>query len=270
MLLPALQRAREQARLVNCLSNIRQCGMVAIGMYANDHDGKVVPLIGIRAGHASIPYAEFWYSGGMHVALENASPPYDQYTASFADLMQPYFDSRNTRDMPGFQQYSQAFYCPADYAGMDGEDQRVGWWANGRGWREFSWRMNVDITPLTWDPVVGYSKPIFGRKVAVKAPSEKVLMIESHYESVSGAAWGSVNADWNLNGVLTPNPVQRYLRWSPARHRTGFTCVFFDGSARIISFRDRTKFCFDLPGGNWFGGNYAIAGLGPNWDLDQP
>ena len=37
-LLPALQQAKEQARLVNCLSNERQIGNT-IAIYAEDHDG---------------------------------------------------------------------------------------------------------------------------------------------------------------------------------------------------------------------------------------
>jgi prepilin-type N-terminal cleavage/methylation domain-containing protein len=39
ILLPALQRVREQARGVACQSNLRQWGVV-LAMYANDHDGK--------------------------------------------------------------------------------------------------------------------------------------------------------------------------------------------------------------------------------------
>jgi prepilin-type N-terminal cleavage/methylation domain-containing protein len=39
ILLPALQKARDQALLVKCLSNTRQ-SLVAINGYANDHDGQ--------------------------------------------------------------------------------------------------------------------------------------------------------------------------------------------------------------------------------------
>jgi len=43
MLLPALARAREQARTVSCGSNLRQIG-VGFHQYANDHQGQFVPL----------------------------------------------------------------------------------------------------------------------------------------------------------------------------------------------------------------------------------
>src|SRR5689334_10921637 len=40
MLLPALNKAREQSRLVACMSNLRQMGL-AMTMYANENKGEV-------------------------------------------------------------------------------------------------------------------------------------------------------------------------------------------------------------------------------------
>ena len=51
MLLPALSKARDKARAVNCTSNLRQLGL-AIAMYANDNDGFVVAQ-GAAAGASS-------------------------------------------------------------------------------------------------------------------------------------------------------------------------------------------------------------------------
>lgn len=42
ILLPALARAREQARRMRCASNMQQIGMIAL-MYANEHDGIYPP-----------------------------------------------------------------------------------------------------------------------------------------------------------------------------------------------------------------------------------
>jgi len=42
MLLPALNKARGQAKTISCLSNFKQIGL-ASGMYTNDFDGWIVP-----------------------------------------------------------------------------------------------------------------------------------------------------------------------------------------------------------------------------------
>ncbi|MFB0525046.1 MAG: type II secretion system protein, partial [Phycisphaerae bacterium] len=43
ILLPALRRAKESAKRTLCSSNCRQTG-IAIHMYAQDYDGKMIPL----------------------------------------------------------------------------------------------------------------------------------------------------------------------------------------------------------------------------------
>ena len=45
MLLPALNKAREKARSINCISNLKSCGMVA-GFYADDYDGMYITYSG--------------------------------------------------------------------------------------------------------------------------------------------------------------------------------------------------------------------------------
>src|SRR4051794_14093520 len=41
ILLPALSKAREQAKSVQCASNMRQIG-VALGLYASENNGKMI------------------------------------------------------------------------------------------------------------------------------------------------------------------------------------------------------------------------------------
>jgi prepilin-type N-terminal cleavage/methylation domain-containing protein len=279
ILLPALQRARDQARLVACLSNIRQVGMVAIGMYANDYKGQVTPLIGSRAGCGPLAYGIFGPAGGWNVPANGWPVGVNPFNASWADLIQPYFDSKNQRDMPGFQQYSPVFYCAADWPGLTGNgDPRVGWWANNSGFREFSWRMNYSITPLVaYDFANAIAIPKLGRKASVKNASTKVLLLESHYESGFGW-WGSVAADNTTDNTrfaaLSVYPYSRNGGWSLPRHRAGLVACFFDGSAQIDPFSERDKLCGQYTGSNWpnypAGGNWALAGWGPNWDLDGP
>ncbi len=139
-LLPSLRRARDQAHLVACLSNIRQCAMVAIGMYANDNRGQVTPLLCVRSGFQGTGYHIYGPAGGWTVRDDNY-PPGNPYNVNFADLIQPYFNSNNQRDNPNFTQYSAPLYCAADEAGMEGyapwSQGRVGWWGL-LYYREFS------------------------------------------------------------------------------------------------------------------------------------
>jgi prepilin-type N-terminal cleavage/methylation domain-containing protein len=278
MLLPALRRAREQAQMLHCLSNIRQCGTVAIGQYSIDNKGAVVPALGARAGFAagtsygtimgdSSQFVIAGYLWGSHL------------NCSWADLLQIYLDPKNQRDNPSFREYSPVLYCAADWVGMDhwGNNpmDRPGWFANGY-WREFSWRINYDVTPLAYNGVEWYA--VFGRKIgSVKNPSAKVLFVESHYEAVHGAAGAIVTAHaWQTGagtggGVLSTVGSPRSTIVSPPRHRLGFVACFMDGSARIVSFGERQKFTMDPADPTYMLGlNYAPMGRGPNWDLDQP
>jgi prepilin-type N-terminal cleavage/methylation domain-containing protein len=283
-LLPVLEKARDQARLVGCLSNIRQVGFIAIGMYANDYKGQVTPLIGVKQGFPATLYVLF--SPQTWAIRTDMYPAGNPYNATWADLIQPYLNSNNQRDQATFTQYSPVFYCTADWAGMDGIDSRVGWWANGwPGFREFSWRMNYSITPIKSNDLdfngsgFAVGTPTFGRKISsVKNASNKVLLAESHYEAVAGDRWGVISAEgfndgWGA-GVLTAENKLRNTRVSPARHKTGFAVSFFDGSARIVPFHDRTQLCGNYVGSNYPNypatSNWGLAGWGPNWDLDVP
>ena len=49
LLLPALNRARDQARQVDCMSRLRQSALVVIGMYGADYKGAFLPILAPRA-----------------------------------------------------------------------------------------------------------------------------------------------------------------------------------------------------------------------------
>jgi prepilin-type N-terminal cleavage/methylation domain-containing protein/prepilin-type processing-associated H-X9-DG protein len=77
ILLPALNRAREQARMAQCLSNLRQIGQ-AMAMHAGEHKNRV-PLCGY-----------LWTHGPPVGSYPNASPagmkdPGQQYYSYWAD-----------------------------------------------------------------------------------------------------------------------------------------------------------------------------------------
>jgi prepilin-type N-terminal cleavage/methylation domain-containing protein/prepilin-type processing-associated H-X9-DG protein len=57
VLLPALSKAREQANLIKCGSNLRQCALAAM-LYANDFHGNLMPNFD---GNATVPSSWLWY-----------------------------------------------------------------------------------------------------------------------------------------------------------------------------------------------------------------
>ena len=251
-LMPALESARQQAKLVECLTRIRQCAIVSIGMYANDYRGAIPPLVARREGFPATG-ASIWGPSGHAVPLTDPDPsnPAISMNAGWPDLLQLYLDPKNQRDNPNFIQYASPLYCPADYVRMGGgfawNGEYPGWWG-ALFYREWSWKMNPNVTLVVPSGVAWPNgRPVFGAKFTqVHDPARKVLFAESHYEGVNGAHWWSTMAVAPfINGqLLSTKTVERWAplgRYSPPRHKHGMTVAYFDGSARIIGWKERDR-----------------------------
>jgi prepilin-type N-terminal cleavage/methylation domain-containing protein/prepilin-type processing-associated H-X9-DG protein len=97
LLLPALNRARKQADMVRCTSNLRQIG-VAWTMYLNDSRGKFPQYV------ANLN----WFYGGKQPAGINFDPTATAYVAPDR-LLNPYIGARLTQE-----QRAAVFRCPRD------------------------------------------------------------------------------------------------------------------------------------------------------------
>ena len=102
MLLPALNRAREQAKTTQCLSNLRQIGM-AMMMYTNDTKGWVVPAW-IKSQGGGGPGLESW--GTLLVNGRYLQSP-GKTAAAFAGT-DPSFEDPESMDLV----QASVFYCP--------------------------------------------------------------------------------------------------------------------------------------------------------------
>jgi prepilin-type processing-associated H-X9-DG protein len=149
MLLPALNRAREKANAVSCLSNMRQWGL-ALGMYADDWN-DYMPYEG-QSGGTSI------LSGFNLGAWYNILGPYVG-GKSLADLY-----NGNTIPVPGTK---SLFICPSapkiTYTPIPTKPY-------------FSYAMNRTLT--------GLAGKVYKRSIATK-PSETIFVAESENNDYS-------------------------------------------------------------------------------------
>jgi general secretion pathway protein G len=174
MLLPALNKARQQAQVVQCMSNMRQIGM-GIQMYTQQNKGMFPPRKlsdpGYIAGHW------LW----INLLLDSRV---------IASDITP---SKTTR-------YSKVFYCPAFMAGSapinmaDPDNFRV---VNGLTSYSLNYALDADYT--NWD---GSSAIRHGVRISqVRQPAETILVIEGnvsgsgsyyvlpYYSSGTGHVW---------------------------------------------------------------------------------
>lgn len=79
ILFPAFARAREKARAISCLSNLKQLGLAAV-MYSQDYDEMYVP----------------------HCHRDFVNPPYPVYAYWF-EMLEPYVNNRQIRWCPSWR-----------------------------------------------------------------------------------------------------------------------------------------------------------------------
>lgn len=116
LLLPALSKAREAARTVKCMSNIKQIG-VGLHGYAADYKGRVWET-GVTANPPVVPTARFWYAQPTNPLLPPSAAtgtnpviagPAFAYLSDVDKIFECPTNARKTptRDIPNF---SDAFW----------------------------------------------------------------------------------------------------------------------------------------------------------------
>jgi prepilin-type N-terminal cleavage/methylation domain-containing protein/prepilin-type processing-associated H-X9-DG protein len=169
ILLPALNRAREQGRSIQCLSNLRQLS-TAMTMYTNQYKRYPRPAVS--------PQTEDWFHW-------STSARHDRKRGGIAEFL-------------GEASTSNIWLCPSDDVGT--HLKRA---ADGSPTYPYSYSVNFNICVYDNRPVdgpsAGYHTFIPGAKplkpAQVVLSSQKILIIDESAETLDDGCWA-----WQWNG----------------------------------------------------------------------
>ena len=222
MLLPALAKAKDKAKTVNCISNTRQWG-IAIQMYVGDYNdgmprdgmgqngqypGNVYN--GVQTGDATDPNA--WFNLLPELVAEKKLKTYAANATSSA--------ANNAKILPFPGGVGKMWHCSA--ATMSDTDiQNVG----GGGVNGFfSYVMNIDLKKADAAGVTGGNRPYpsMPKLTAISKPTATVFLTDQYFNSTEGLA----------NAFYSVNPAARW-RAFPTRHsKQGGILSFLDGHSK--------------------------------------
>lgn len=243
LVMPSLSDARDQARVVQCLGHQHQISFQAVGTYAANYKGRIVPGLGYMDSSLG---SRGWVQGMYDATLSNSirGDNYNgaQYPVTLMELIDPEKPRIDYTQLP--IRTSAISYCPGE---------AKPWYLvqnNAATWREPSYAINGLISGAVY---AGGSLPPTQRVMhrlidTVMNPANKALMVETHHAAVNGAiwAWGSTHPDllyWSMKPMLPTTEVM----WAPVdaisrtRHSKGFTTSYVDGHAGFITHDGRAN-----------------------------
>jgi prepilin-type N-terminal cleavage/methylation domain-containing protein/prepilin-type processing-associated H-X9-DG protein len=230
MLLPALQKAKEQANQVKCLSNLKQIGM-AIFMYANDNDGEAPARYFLYVSGPKNGY-DATQTFGSDVGL--GTPPATPATGAALLVAEPKgWAAQN------YLKDNEVFFCPSDMVRAPYRDFS----AVGRGWGPTS-----VLTPALFATVKSQSywqwylpTRYWVRQPAANAGTQVTSGdISNNNIAIKGAAQRLIWSD-QLVPVWTNNPAnantiaaQAARAQYPSFHKDGANILYLDCHARFV------------------------------------
>jgi prepilin-type N-terminal cleavage/methylation domain-containing protein/prepilin-type processing-associated H-X9-DG protein len=182
ILLPSLGRAREQARQVKCLSNLKQLGLAFV-MYANDNQYRYP-----RKATDQAAYPEDWIWWQSNVVT--GRPVCDMTQSAIAKYMGISATGGTTAADNGVEpQYVNYFRCPSDDVTSRAQ-------VSSGGPYVYSYSMNGNFSgDNTSCPPI----PL------IRNSSEKIVLIEETASTINDGYWDPPAYDASGNWVATSN-----------------------------------------------------------------
>lgn len=225
MLLPALSKAKEKAKMINCVSNLKQWSLT-LSIYATDSsdlmprdgtadNGQYTPdnaagTVAPYAGGPQDPYA--WFNNLPQLMADHPLAYY--YAIALPTLKKyPLPDTGNVG--------SKVWFCPS--ARWDATADPAGWLAGGQ-YGFFTYAMNLDLKLKSdvQNNVVGnnWTWPGMPKITSIRRPAAQVFMFEQFFS-------------YALEGQQRNAGTYPADRWNyfPKRHNNGGIIGFIDGHA---------------------------------------
>ena len=208
MMLPALAKAKEKARMVQCLSNVRQIGVAAF-LYVGDYNGRFPPK-----------RLKGYTTQTSWVGKKGMLPGYDQLTAKDRYLS-PYLVKAQNTNTP-----VDVAHCPSDRISpaLDGhstyDDYGASYYANLYG-------------------PEGTGNPVIFTLNVDNVSSIKASQIRNPVRFVTFTAWGAYRVGWWREDIVK-NPTVAHLMWHKDSYR--WSTLFGDGHVAMVLYNPRAGF----------------------------
>jgi prepilin-type N-terminal cleavage/methylation domain-containing protein/prepilin-type processing-associated H-X9-DG protein len=203
ILMPALNKAREQGKRAACLSNVKQL-VFAWGLYADDNDNKIVNGCTGVAGEGNVPVDE---DGWVHWAgYSDSTTEKHQIEAIKEGTLFPYC------------KVERLYKCPT---GLRGEMRTYAIVDSMNGWP---------------------SGPRIKNRMDIHRPGERIVFVDEGWVTFASWSvpydteswWGSVVTQ---PGILAAD--NRHKDPPPVRHGDGTNFSFADGHSEYWKWKDR-------------------------------
>ena len=220
VLLPAIARANDLAKVAKCLANQKQIAMLGVGVYGSDNKGFLVPPAGISSLRA--PSAN--HNVYNVTSPSTLGPSMATYNVEMWELLEP---STDLTKQPAEQKPAYA-YCPATPKLWPGSNPSYPYF-------EANYAQNIYLSSFG-----GVSNPVIVGLLAenVRKPSDKLFFGEIHQLALSGVrnSWAQVYPGNFINILLFPQEmlIAGWTPASPQRHLQGFTASHVDGHASFV------------------------------------